>query len=501
MDEAGSRRAATADEVDRAAWRAWEAFDAAPPVDARARALDLAADGLDAHPTLVGTVCEETAYAAPRVRTELIRTSNQLRAFAALIREGSWVEATIDHGDPARTPTPKPDLRRMLLPLGPVGVFGASNFPLAYGVAGGDTSGALAAGCPVIVKEHSAQPRTGEAIAAVVEDACARAGLPPGFFVYLPASGERAIEVGLELVRHPRVRAVGFTGSVQGGMSLARAASERPEPIPVYAEMGSVNPVFVLPGAARSRGAAIGAMLGASATASGGQMCTCPGLIFVTPQADAVVEALRGVFASAGLVTMLTPRTASLFAERLADVQQAGGARVVARGGEGGEGGEGDAARAGTPTLLEAGLDAFLNEPTLREECFGPSTIVVRCEHERDFARGVGVLPGSLTGSVFADDAEWSGARGLVGALRERVGRLIFNGVPTGVEVVPAMNHTGPFPACNRPDTTAVGAYSIRRWCRPVCFQNAPAGLLPEELRDGNPRGIWRLVDGARVRG
>lgn len=485
---------ATPADVLHAVNAAWDAFAQYPGVEARARTLDLAAARLDAHPGLVRTVCDETAYPEPRVRTELVRTTAQLRAFAALIREGSWCEPTIDRGNPTRTPMPKPDLRRMLFPLGPVGVFGASNFPLAYGVAGGDTASALASGCPVVVKGHSAHPRTGELIAAELVQACREGGLPAGFFAYLPAWGERDVAVGVELVQHPRLRAVGFTGSHAAGMTLVRLAQERPEPIPVYAEMGSVNPVFVLPGAAASRGRDVGARLASSAILSVGQMCTCPGLIFLPPGGDSVADAMREAFDQAPPATMVSERVAASFASRVRDLTGTPGVRVLA-GGMPPTGGP----RAGSPTLLETTSEVYRRGSTLREECFGPETLLVRCADAVEFFDIARTLPGSLTGSLFADDADVPASRDLAVLLRDRVGRLIFNGVPTGVEVVPAMTHSGPYPACSRPESTAVGAYAIRRWCRPVTFQNAPPEFLPEELRDANPRRLWRLVDGVRT--
>ncbi len=484
---------ATPADVLHAVNAAWDAFTQHPGIELRARALDLAAARLDAHPDLVRTVCDETAYPEPRVRTELVRTIAQLRAFASLIREGSWAEPTIDRGDPSRTPTPKPDLRRMLFPLGPVGVFGASNFPLAYGVAGGDTASALASGCPVIVKGHSAHPRTGELIAAELIEACREAGLPAGFFAYLPAWGERDVAVGVELVQHPRLRAVGFTGSHAGGMALVRIAQDRPEPIPVYAEMGSVNPVFVLPGAAASRGREVGALLASSAMLSVGQMCTCPGLIFLPPGGDGVADAMREAFERAAPATMVSERVAAAFASRVRDLAGTPGVRVLA-GAMPPTGGP----RAGSPTLLETTGEVYRRGGTLREECFGPETLLVRCADAAEFFEIARALPGALTGSIFADEADAPAARDLAALVRDRVGRLIFNGVPTGVEVVPAMTHSGPYPACSRPESTAVGAYAIRRWCRPVTFQNAPPEVLPEELRDTNPRRLWRLVEGVR---
>ncbi|GJQ28575.1 MAG: 2,5-dioxovalerate dehydrogenase [Phycisphaerae bacterium] len=490
--------AATTGEVASAGESAWTAFRAGTRDNQRAAFLESIASNLDRDADAILAVArEETALPEARLRGELARTTHTLRMFASLLRDGSWVEAVIDRGDPSRTPLPKPDLRRMLVPLGPVAVFGASNFPLAYGVAGGDTASALAAGCPVLVKGHSAHPGTGEAIAARISEAVHAHALPRGLFQYLPAGGARDLTVGEELVTHPRVRAVGFTGSVAGGKALVRLANARAEPIPVFAEMGSVNPVFVLPAAIAARGTAIAQFLAASATASGGQMCTCPGLIFVPEPADAFVQALREAFASMPPVIMLTPRIAQSYRRRLADVAGAPGAWVLA--GDPRVGTDSTGPVIASPVLAVVNLREFLAAGTLREECFGPSTIVVRCTNADEFLEAAALLEGSLTATVHADADDHARACGLLAALADRAGRLIVNGVPTGVEVAGAMVHSGPFPACSRPDSTAVGPWAIRRWCRPVCFQNTPQALLPEALHDANPLGIVRVEDGRVV--
>lgn len=487
----GEYLAATPGEVKAAGDWAWEAFRTRPNAEIRAASLESAATGLDrAANELVAIVGTETALPEARVRGELARTTFTLRMFASAIREGSWVECVIDHGDPSRTPFPRPDLRRMLFPIGPVAVFGASNFPLAYGVAGGDTASAWASGCPVVVKGHASHPGTGALVARVLSEAVRASGLHRGWFQYLPAGGTRDVEVGIELVKHDRVRAVGFTGSVSGGTALCHVANERREPIPVFAEMGSVNPVFVLPGAAGTKGREIAAMLAASATNSGGQMCTCPGLIFVCEPAGSFIAQLGAAFASAPKVTMLGPRVASGFHKRVREVSAARGVRPVAGASTP------ETGITATATLLEVTIRDSLASPTLLEECFGPCTIVVRCDNPDDFLRAAAVLEGSLTATIHADMTDEARAKVLLAALSDRAGRIIVNGVPTGVEVASAMVHSGPFPACSRPDSTAVGSLAMRRWCRPVCFQNVPDELLPEELRDGNPRGIGRVVDG-----
>lgn len=490
--------AATSDEVAAAAERAWTAFRARPAASVREKGLDLAAAKVDANANeLVALVMQETALAEARVRAELGRTVGTLRLFATLIREGSWVEAMIDHGDPHRQPLPRPDLRRMLVPLGPVAVFGASNFPLAYAVAGGDTASAWAAGCPVVVKGHSAHPGTGELVANLLRDAAREAGLPNGYFEYLPAGGERDQAVGADLVRHPAIRAVGFTGSVPGGTALVRNASERAVPIPVFAEMGSVNPVFVLPGAAAKDPADIAAKLVASATNSGGQMCTCPGLVFLinSPASERLITAMREAFGRLPSFTMLGPRTRDNYFRRLREIGRTPGVCLSVGSLEPPT----ETGVRAKPTMLEVEYEDFERADSLNDECFGPETIVVRCRGMEDMMHASRTMRGSLTATLFATESDQ--AQPLFNELQDRAGRLVVNGVPTGVEVTAAMVHSGPFPACSRPDTTAVGPLAIRRWCRPVCYQNVPDTLLPEELRESNPLRIFRIVDGVRIGG
>lgn len=491
-----SYSAATPAQVDAAARAAANAFRAGLPRDLRTALLEAAADQIAGlGDGLLTLAAEETGLAAtPRLAGERDRTVFQLRTFAGVVREGSWVEATIDHGDPARKPLPKPDVRRMLRPVGPVAVFGASNFPLAYSVAGGDTASALAAGCPVVVKGHPAHPGTGEMVARAVQRACEKAGAPAGTFAFLHAGGDRDLAVGQELVTHPAIQAVGFTGSPAGGMALVRLANGRPQPIPVFAEMGSVNPVVVLPSADDPT---LGEKLAASAMMSGGQMCTCPGLVFAVkgPHLDALAAGMQAAFAKAAPVVMLSSRVREGYVKKLHETSHARGLETLA--------GVGDQPPAagpltGAPTLLRTTSADFRRDPKLAEECFGPSAIVVACESVDDLLGALELVQGSLTGTLWTNPADANAPRALA-ALAARAGRVVVNGVPTGVEVCPAMVHGGPFPACNRPDTTAVGAFAIRRWCRPVCWQNTPDALLPEELRETNPCRIFRVVNGKRI--
>lgn len=474
--------AATREDVDEACASAWRAFRSAPPERARAGLLGSIADRLERlGRALVDAAVAETGLAAARIEVERDRTLLQLRMFARLLEDQRWREPIIEPGDPKRRPLPRPDLRRALHPLGPVAVFGASNFPLAYSVAGGDTASALAAGCPVVVKGHSAHPHLGLMVAEAVTAAVADAGLDPGWFSFLLAGGERDLAVGVELVQHPSIRAVGFTGSVSGGTAIMRLAAQRPQPIAVFAEMGSVNPVFVLPKAAERRAAAIAEQLAASALNSAGQMCTCPGIIAVPSDGgDALVAELIRRFEGAAAQVMLTTRTLENFRRRTEEIAGALGVRLAALSPSAPAPGSG--AVLGTPTLFEVEAEAFLDAPQLFEECFGPCSIVVRCPDAQAREALAAQMPGSLTGTLHVEPEDHAEAKGLLVHLADRVGRLIFNGVPTGVEVTSAMVHSGPYPACSRPDSTAVGPLAIRRWLRPVCWQNAPPELLPAFL-------------------
>jgi NADP-dependent aldehyde dehydrogenase len=392
----------------------------------------------------------------------------------------------------------------MLRPLGPVAVFGAGNFPLAYSTAGGDAASALAAGCPVIVKGHPGHPGTGELVAQAVARAVEKVGLDPGTFSFLHAGGEREMEIGQRLVRHPAVRAVGFTGSVAGGMALTRLAAERPDPIPVFAEMGSTNPVFCLPGALEGQSDAIAERLYQSATSANGQMCTCPGLVFVARSSGAenLVKSLAKSMNEAAPQMMLNRRTRRTFAKRVGEVGAAAGVEV--RGGspqaahreaEAAEDKPGTPIRS-SPVVFRTAFEAFRKTPTLHEEVFGPAVVVVVCEGEGQLADAAASIQGSLTGTIWAGAADSNLAKRIELILEQRVGRIIFNGVPTGVEVSPAMVHGGPYPATARPESTAVGPEAIRRWARPVCYQNVPEMFLPPELRNGNPLGVRRRVNG-----
>lgn len=481
---------ATDAEVDRAVDLAREAAAALEALGGTGRAelLREIAQGLEgAADELVPRVMAESALPEARVRGELGRTCFQLRLFADVAQEGSWVEARLDAGDPTRTPLPKPGLRSMLHALGPVAVFGASNFPLAFGALGGDTASALAAGCPVVAKAHPLNPGTSELVARVVQGALARRDLPFGCFSLLFDAGHT---VARRLVQHRDIRAVGFTGSFKGGQALLALAAARPEPIPVYAEMGSVNPVVVLPGALAVRGEALGRTLAASVLNGVGQFCTCPGLIIAVKGEGfaafrtGLVEALQAGAPS----PMLGVGLAQAYAEGLAH-HTAAGATAAFPPIEGPRG-------CGAPQLLEASAAQFLAQPTLGEEVFGPATLLVACDSEAERATVLAALPGQLTATVWLEPTDEPLAATLLPLLRRRAGRVLFNGVPTGVEVGYAMVHGGPWPATSAPHTTSVGASAIARWARPICYQDAPEALLPLELREANPLHLGRMRDG-----
>ncbi len=431
----------------------------------------------------------ETALLPDRLAGERHRTINQIHMFANLVREGSWVEASIDHPQPDRKPVPKPDLRRMLIPIGPTVVFGASNFPLAFSVAGGDTISALAAGNPVIVKAHPAHPGTSELVARAVAKASGKAGLPAGVFSMIHGSSP---ETGLMLVRHPLTRAVGFTGSLKAGRTLFDAAAQRPDPIPVYAEMGSVNPVFVLPGVLRERCEAFAEGLRQSVTLGVGQFCTCPGLV-VGMEDDGMgrlVEAVSRLFTLSRPATMLYPGILRAFesgVDRLSRIPGVAATRSSLRP----DSHKTEAA----PTVLCTSAETLLRCPGLGDEVFGPSTVLVRCASRDEMERVARSLQGQLTASVHATAQDLAEFRSLIALLEDRAGRVIFNGFPTGVEVCPSMHHGGPYPATSDVRSTSVGTAAIKRFTRPVCYQNSPQEVLPPELRDINVRRIWRLVD------
>ncbi|HEV2576067.1 MAG TPA: aldehyde dehydrogenase (NADP(+)) [Acidobacteriaceae bacterium] len=488
---------ASLDEVARAA----EVASAAAPVFAaisareraqflRAIAEELTADGA----AIIARAQQETGLPRPRLEGELARTTGQLRLFADVVEEGSWVDARIDEAMPERKPLPRPDVRSMLRPMGPVAVFGASNFPLAFSVAGGDTASALAAGNPVIVKAHPAHPGTSELAGRAVVRAIEKSKLPAGVFALLFDSG---IEVGTALVKHPAVQAVAFTGSASGGQALMKLAATRPQPIPCYAEMGSTNPLFVLPGALRERGAELAKGLQTSFTLGSGQFCTKPGLVFV-PQRDAdeFLGTLRGGVDALGAHGMLTPSIAERYNSAITRRRSAGQAEWVA-GFEGEAAGDGAARGA---AVFSVPLAKFAASQELEEEIFGPTTLLVHYDQTSDLVDVAKRLHGHLTATIHGTEDDLREASELVRVLETKVGRILFNGYPTGVEVCHAMVHGGPFPATSDSRTTSVGTRAITRFARPVCYQDFPDTALPMELRRGNSLGIQRMVNGKSIR-
>ena len=495
---AGAFAEATPGEVDAAAQAAESAFEAyaAEPPARRAAFLRAIAERLVAlGDALLERAQAETALPRPRLEGERARTANQARLFADLVEEGSWVDARIDRAQPDRAPAPKPGLRRMLVPLGPVAVFGASNFPLAFSVAGGDTVSALAAGNPVVVKAHPAHPGTSELAARAILEAAAATGMPDGVFSMVHG---RKTDVGRALVTHPAIQAVGFTGSFRGGKALFDAAVRRPQPIPVFAEMGSANPVFVLPGALATRGEEIAKALAVSVTLGCGQFCTNPGLTFVAPGggAEAFVSRLGVLLAEAPAGTMVHAGIKEAYDAELAAVGALPGLAVAARSSARAP----NAATEAQPALLLADAGAFAAHRRLDQEIYGPVTVAVRCGSKDELLATARRLGGHLTATVHATERDLAAYPELLPILARKAGRVVLNGVPTGVEVSHAMHHGGPWPATTDPRATSVGTAAILRFARPVCFQDVPDAALPEELRDANPRGIWRFVDGRPTR-
>lgn len=478
-------------EIDEAVELAWEAFQDYRNTSGAEKSifLNAIADEIEAlGDLLIETYCAESGLAAGRAMGERGRTLFQLRSFADLVKEGDWVEASIDTAQPERTPLPKPDIRKMMIPLGPVVVFGASNFPLAYSTAGGDTAAALAAGCPVVVKSHPMHAGTGELIASAIIRAAERSGMPNGVFSNLNSSG---IEVGVRLVQHPKVKAVGFTGSITGGRALYDLAAKRKEPIPVFAEMGSVNPVVFLPEALEQRGEALAKTYASSVTLGVGQFCTNPGLLlgikgksldhFIEKLAEAIVEIEPGC--------MLHPNIIGAYEANKKKAMSQEGIEMVSQ--------YSDELRVNYARQAVTKVEGltFLQNTNLHQEVFGPFTMVVQCKDQDQLEAIVQSLEGQLTGTLIAEDHEISGYAGVIEALKNRVGRIIFNGVPTGVEVCPSMVHGGPYPASTDSRFTAVGIHSVKRWIRPFSYQDWPNQLLPDALKNENPLGLTRLVN------
>jgi NADP-dependent aldehyde dehydrogenase len=488
---------ASAADLERAAALAQSAFPVYSNLSGKEKGAFLrriAASIETAAPAIIQRAHLETALPEARLTGEVGRTCGQLRLFAEVVEEGSWVDARIDNADPERKPLPRPSIRSMHKPLGPVAVFGASNFPLAFSVAGGDTASALAAGNPVIVKAHPAHPGTSALVGQAIRESVKASGLPEGVFSMLFDSG---VDVGVQLVKHPVIKAVAFTGSFAGGTALMKLAAARPEPIPCYSEMGSVNPVFVLPGALKQRGSAVADGLQASFTLGAGQFCTKPGLVLV-PQQDGTpgfMKELGDKVSGTPTQTLLTKAIADRY--RSAVKGRSSDASVLAKG-----------AKADTSTdaatvqasLFVADYKDLMENQELAQEIFGPTTVVVGYQDRKQLLAVAGQLEGHLTATLQADESELGDYADLIDVLSRKVGRLILNDYPTGVEVCHAMVHGGPFPATSDGRSTSVGSQAIFRFTRLVCYQSFPDAALPDELKSSNPLGIMRMVDGERTR-
>jgi 2,5-dioxopentanoate dehydrogenase len=479
-------------EINEAIEKASEAFQQYRNKTGKEKAdfLETIADEIIALDTsLITRAMEETGLPEARLTGERGRTVGQLKLFAQLLREGSWVNARIDIADAERKPLPKPDVRSMEKAIGPVGVFGASNFPLAFSVAGGDTVSALAAGCPVVFKAHPAHPGTCELVGIAIQKAIKKTGMPEGTFSMVNG---RSTEVGMALVRHPSIRAIGFIGSFFGGKALFDEANRRPEPIPVYAEMGSVNPVFILPRILKEKGEKIAQDLAGSVTLGVGQFCTNPGLVFIQQSDEEnkfrinlskqVNEIAAGVMLTSGIQNNYKKGI-----EKLSGVE---GVAVLAKGKTEGEGSR------GTPHVLHATAALFLQKHELEEEVFGPSTLAITANNKEELFQAAKKLGGHITATIHGTGEDLTEYAELINILEQKVGRVLINGYPTGVEVCHAMVHGGPYPATTDSRTTSVGTLAIHRFTRPVCYQNFPQSLLPAELKDDNPLGISRLVNG-----
>jgi len=480
-----------ADRAAQAAAAAYATYRRTTP-EARAAFLERIAAEIEAlGDALIQRANAETGLPEARLQGERGRTTGQLRAFAALVKEGSWVDARIDRAQPERKPLPRPDVRRMLRPIGPVLVYGASNFPLAFSAAGGDTASALAGGNTVVLKAHPAHPGTSELVMQAVAKAIAACGLPTGTVNLIQALDTA---VSTALVQHPLIQAVGFTGSLSAGRAIYNAAAARPVPIPVYSEMGSINPVFILPGALAERGKAIAEGFVTSLTMGVGQFCTNPGVVVAlkSPQLDQFLTDAGALVTAAAPGTMLYDGIRTRYEAGVAALGKRAGVALVAAATQ-----PADAKKTQAGArLFRVSATGFLADAHLREEVFGPASVLVECSSLSEMEQVAQAIPGQLTGTLHTATSDLTSAAPIADALAQRVGRLLWNGFPTGVEVCPAMVHGGPYPATTDARSTSVGTAAIERFVRPVCFQNAPQELLPAELQNSNPRGIWRTIDG-----
>jgi 2,5-dioxopentanoate dehydrogenase len=478
---------ATASELNWAVEKAQRAFSLYKNKtgEEKARFLEtIAAEIENLGPLLLTRYVAESGLPEGRAMGERGRTIGQLRLFAQLVREGSWVNAIIDTAEPSRQPLPKSDIRAMERPLGPVGIFGASNFPLAFSVAGGDTASALAAGCPVVFKAHPSHMGTSELVGRAILEAAKKCNMPDGVFSLLH---DDSFEIGQALVKHPFIKAIGFTGSLKGGKAIFDSAAARSEPIPVYAEMGSVNPVFILPRALHEKGEALPQAFLNSVTMGVGQFCTNPGLLVMEPN-EAFVNTLANLVKEASGGVMLNKGIQANYIKGLEDFKKQANVLAFGKKSEG--------CTTAEPVIFKVPFKEFNENKKLHEEVFGPSSVLIEAGSKVEMLEMAQSLVGQLTASVFGDEDELKEYADLLDILEQKVGRLIINGFPTGVEITHAMVHGGPFPATTNSRSTSVGTMAIIRYTRPVCFQDMPDSLLPTALQNQNPLMIWRKVNG-----
>lgn len=487
---------ATQDEINNACEKAAAAFQVYRKKSGEEKASFLEAIGREIkalEEELIDLCVSETALPKARIEGERGRTINQLNLFAALLREGSWLDARIETSEPARAPIPKPDIRSMQIALGPVVVFGASNFPLAFSVAGGDTASALAAGCPVIVKGHPAHPGTSELVGKAIQKAARAIGMPDGVFSLLQSND---IALGTALVKHPLVKAVGFTGSYKAGKALFDIAAARPNPIPVYAEMGSTNPVFILPEAMREHKEKFAQGFAGSVTLGVGQFCTNPGMLIheMTEGAEDFSRFVKEQFEKTSGAAMLGENIFKTYNTGVANHTAVKGVEVIAKGTQ--PSGKNIAG----PVLFKTTGKNLMDHADLAEEIFGPTSLVVEANSKAEVLSIARKLSGHLTATVHGTEKDLVEYKDLLDILEQKVGRVVINGFPTGVEVCHAMVHGGPFPATSDSRSTSVGTIAIHRFTRPFCYQSMPQVLLPPELKNENPLQIWRLVNGERTK-
>jgi alpha-ketoglutaric semialdehyde dehydrogenase len=490
--------AATVQQTDEAVKLAKIAFPLFSNLPRHQRASFLRAIGqsiMNLGDELISLTSEETGLPPGRLQGERARTVDQLNQFAGLIEEGSWVEATIDEGMPERKPLPRPALCRMLVPLGPVAVFGASNFPLAFSVAGGDTASALAGGNPVIVKAHPGHPGCSEMVGTAIIRAAQETQMPEGVFSLLFDDG---VSIGTELVAHPGIQAVGFTGSFEGGQALCKIAAQRKTPIPVFTEMGSVNPVFLLPGALKLRAGELARQCASSVTLGTGQFCTNPGILIAmqSPELELFIQAYGHAIEDTPPGIMLSHRIADAYRASVTDILNETGVRLISRSLKQ----DGNGLNQGHPAIARIRAEDFVDRPMLHREVFGPFSLLVCCGDPQIMEKVIENMEGQLTISVMAAPGELDNYPDLLRKIRSKAGRIICNGMPTGVEVCASMQHGGPFPASSDQRFTSVGTYAIKRFVRPVCYQNWDDALLPDELKSSNPLKITRLVNNVLTR-